>query len=96
MPAATGNRRSGDTDRYKRAADDALKVLDWCIWYFRYENQGEIATRLERNRDHIRDRLNGEPEQALTPRRRTHPQADTPAMKPVRKLLKAIGLKPSG
>jgi hypothetical protein len=73
---------SGEAERYKRATDDALKVLDWCIWYFRYENQGKIAERLERNRDYIRKRL-GE----------TRPRAEPPAKKPVQKLLKAIGLK---
>lgn len=86
---------SGERDRYKRAGDDALKMLDWCIWYFRYENQGEIATRLERNRDHIRERLRGEPEQVPATPRRMRSQADAPAVKPVRKLLKAIGLGPT-
>ena len=82
----------GATERYKRAAEDALKVLDWCIWYFRYEGQGEIATRLERNRGHIRERLGGAAEQAPTASRRKRSQAEVPAKKPVRKLLKAIGL----
>ena len=88
MPAATD-----ETDRYKRAANDALKVLDWCIWYFRYENQGEIATRLERNRDYIRERLGGEAEQGPTKAKRKRPEAEAPATKPVGKLLKAIGLR---
>jgi hypothetical protein len=71
---------SSDSDRYKRAADAALKVLDWCIWYFRYEGQGEIAKRLEQNRDYIR-KLLGEAEEARAA-----------AKKPAQKLLKAIGL----
>ena len=83
---------SGETERYKRAAHDALKVLDWCIWYFRYENQGEIATRLERNRDYIRGRLGGDAEQTPSTSRRKRPHVEAPAKKPVRKLLKAIGL----
>jgi hypothetical protein len=77
----------------KRAAEDALKALDWCIWYFRYENQDEIAARLERNRDYIRERLSGEPKQTPTIPKRKRPQAGVPSVKPVRKLLKAIGLK---
>jgi hypothetical protein len=80
VPAAGGS----NADRYRRAASDALKMLDWCIWYFRYENQAGIATRLERNRDHIRERLTDEPDRA--PR--------TSSGSPVRKMLKAIGLKP--
>ena len=88
MPTVTA-----ETERYKRAAHDALKVLDWCIWYFRYENQREIATRLERNRDYIRELLSGEAEQAPTVSRRKRPQVEVPAKKPVRKLLKAIGLR---
>ena len=89
MAAATG-----EPDRYKRAASDALKMLDWCIWYFRYENKEEIAERLERNRDHIRERLSGETQQALATPRRTRAQAPVSATKPVRKLLKAIGFTP--
>lgn len=77
--------RSGEADRYRRAATDALKVLDWCIWYFHYEGQGEIASRLERNRAHIRGRLEGASEEATN---------GSPAAKPVRKVLEAIGLKP--
>lgn len=61
MPVRDGTDRSREAERYKKAATDALKVLDWCIWYFRYENQGEIAARLERNRGYIRRRLTGEP-----------------------------------
>jgi hypothetical protein len=75
--------RSGEADRYRRAATDALKVLDWCIWYFRYEGQGEIATKLERNRAHIRQRLES-----------TSSDEGSPAAKPVRKVLEVIGLKP--
>jgi hypothetical protein len=93
MPTATRTDRSGETDRYKRAANDALKVLDWCIWYFRYENQAAIAERLEKNRDYIRKRLGGEAEQAPTAAKRKRPQAEPPATKPVGKLLKAIGLR---
>jgi hypothetical protein len=76
--------RSGEADRYRRAATDALKVLDWCIWYFHYEGQGEIASQLERNRAHIRRRLEVPAEVA----------GGSPAAKPARKVLEAIGLKP--
>jgi hypothetical protein len=77
--------RSGEADRYRQAATDALKVLDWCIWYFHYEGQGEIASRLERNCAHIRRRLESGPGEGT---------AGATAAKPVQKVLEAFGLKP--
>lgn len=84
---------TGEAERYKRAATDALKLLDWCIWYFRYENHGEIATRLEQNRAYIRERLTGEPEEVLAAGNRARALADVPVVKPLRKMLESIGLK---
>jgi hypothetical protein len=51
--------RSQTADRYKKAATDALALLDWCIGYFTHHQQGKLASQLERNRDHIRARLDG-------------------------------------
>jgi hypothetical protein len=50
--------RSHAADRYKKAATDALTLVDWCIGYFTHHQQGKLARQLERNRDHIRGRLN--------------------------------------
>jgi len=81
-PMSDGSR---EADRYRRVAEDALKVLDWCIWYFRYEGQPRIAERLEQNRAHIRERLKGGAAQAAPPQ---------PEQKPVQKIRQALGLGP--
>jgi hypothetical protein len=80
-----------DADRYRKAATDALKVLDWCIWYFKYENQGEIATRLEQNRSYIRKQLTGEPEETLRAKRKAPAPKNALRANPLRKTLQAIG-----
>jgi hypothetical protein len=77
-----------DAERYRKAATDALKMLDWCIFYFRHEGQSEIAAGLERNRAYIRERLTGEPEETL----RALPEK-VPSVNPLRKTLEALGLK---
>lgn len=48
---------SGEADRYRKAATDTLKLLDWCIQYLAENRQGPIARQLARNRDHLRERL---------------------------------------
>lgn len=48
---------SREADRYRKAATDALSLLDWCIEYFADNRQQGIASRLARNRNHIRARL---------------------------------------
>jgi len=50
-------RPSREADRQKKAASDALRLLDWCIEYFADNRQAGIASQLARNRDHIRARL---------------------------------------
>lgn len=49
--------KSREADRYKKAATDALELLDWCIEYLADNRQGQIARQLARNRNHIRARL---------------------------------------
>jgi hypothetical protein len=85
---------SQDADRYREAASDALKMLDWCIFYFRHEGHGEIAKRLEQNRDYIREQLTGEPEETLEAQGETRPLANVPMVNPLRRALEAVGLKP--
>ncbi len=48
---------SREAERYKKAATDALTLVDWCIEYLKDNHQGRIAGRLERNRKHISARL---------------------------------------
>ena len=48
---------SGEADRYRKAATETLKLLDWCIQYLAENRQGPVARQLARNRDHIRERM---------------------------------------
>jgi hypothetical protein len=52
-----GGDDSPEVARYKKAADDALKLLEWCIGYLTHNGQPDLAKRFTRNRDHIRSRL---------------------------------------
>lgn len=45
----------------KKAATDALSLLDWCIEYLANNREGRLASQLARNRRHIRDRLKDQP-----------------------------------
>jgi hypothetical protein len=57
MRRRTKAARSPEAERYKKAAADALTLLDWCIEYLADNRQGQLASRLARNRAHIRERL---------------------------------------
>jgi hypothetical protein len=48
---------SEEADRYRRAAEDALQQLDWCIGYLHGIRKPKISTQLARNRSHIRRAL---------------------------------------
>ncbi len=54
-----------ETARYRRAAEDALQQLDWCIGYLHGIRKTEISRSLSRNRSHIRSELLKEAEQPL-------------------------------
>lgn len=54
-PAAAG--RSREADRYRKAATDALTLVDWCIEYLANNGEPHIARQLARNRNHVRGRL---------------------------------------
>jgi hypothetical protein len=45
--------RPSDADRYKKAASDALILLDWCIEYFADSRHERIAGQLARSRRRI-------------------------------------------
>lgn len=49
--------RSREAERYRKAADDALTLVDWCIEYLADNRQAPIARRLARSRNHIAARL---------------------------------------
>jgi hypothetical protein len=54
-----------ETDRYRRAAEDALQQLDWAIGYLHGIHKVEISRALARNRSFIRRQLMEEPEEPL-------------------------------
>jgi len=51
---------SGDVDRYRKAAEDALQQLDWAIGYLHGIRKTGISRALAKNRTHIRTRLLGQ------------------------------------
>ena len=46
-----------ELERYRRASEDALQQLDWCIGYFHGCGKKGIARALSSNRSHIRRHL---------------------------------------
>ena len=58
--------RNGDhAERYRRAADDALQQLDWCIGYLHGIRKVRLSRALARNRSFIRTRLMDRSEQPV-------------------------------
>ena len=64
MPDTTSDDRA-EAARYRRAAEDALQQLDWCIGYLHGIRKTEISRALSRNRSEIRSALLDRPEQPL-------------------------------
>ena len=63
-----GNRDSDNIDqleRYRRAAEDALQQLDWCIGYLHGIRKTDISRALAKNRSQIRTHLMRRPEQPV-------------------------------
>ena len=52
-----------DAERYRRAAEDALQQLDWCIGYLHAIRKTQISRALARNRSHIRTTVLDRPEE---------------------------------
>jgi len=48
------------TERYRRAAEDALQQLDWCIGYLHGIHKQKISAQLAKNRTYIKTRLLGD------------------------------------
>ena len=57
--------RNSETERYRRAADDALQQLDWCIGYLHGIRKVDISRALAKNRSFIRSRLLERPEEPV-------------------------------
>ena len=56
---------SGDVDRYRQAAEDALQQLDWAIGYLHGIHKTGVSRALAKNRSFIRRRLMDQPEEPL-------------------------------
>ena len=57
--------RDDELKRYRRAAEDALQQLDWCIGYFTGAKNSKVARSLGANRAHIRTKILKRAEQSL-------------------------------
>jgi hypothetical protein len=55
----------GEVERYRRASEDALQQLDWCIGYMHGSGKKGIARSLSKNRAHIRTHLLKRAEQPM-------------------------------
>ena len=51
--------------RYKRAMEDALQQLDWCVGYLQGIQKSKVARVLAQNRRHIASDIAGEEETQL-------------------------------
>ena len=65
MARNDGDDRNDEVERYRRAAEDALQQLDWCIGYLHGIRKVDISRALARNRSQIRTSLMDVPEQPL-------------------------------
>ena len=59
-----------ELERYRRAAEDALQQLDWCIGYLHGLRKVDISRALAKNRSYIRTQLLDRSEQP-TPTQQT-------------------------
>ena len=57
--------RDWEVERYRRAAEDALQQLDWCIGYLHGIRKVQVSRALAKNRSYIRSRLLEREEQPL-------------------------------
>ena len=46
-----------ETDRYRRAAEDALQQIDWCIGYLHGIRKTRLSQQLAKNRNFIKRNL---------------------------------------
>lgn len=60
-----GQGSSGESERYRQAATEALEMLDWCIGFLVGIRKESIATQLAKNRKHIREDLMHEPSEPV-------------------------------
>jgi hypothetical protein len=46
--------RDDEAERYRRAAEEALQQLDWCIGYLHGIHKSQLSSRLAKNREFIK------------------------------------------
>jgi hypothetical protein len=56
----TAEQRKQETERYRRAAEETLDQLDWCVNYFQRIRKPRIAEAIAKNRASIRQRMRGD------------------------------------
>ena len=57
---ATTEDAKEQVERYRRAAEETLDQLDWCVNYLHRIRKPEIAEAIARNRSTIRRRMRGD------------------------------------
>jgi hypothetical protein len=57
VPKAAGDESRDDAARYRRAAEEALRQIDFCAEYLRKIHKKPLANRLARNSHYIRKNL---------------------------------------
>ena len=65
MADVSSDRAQGEVERYRRAAEDTLQQLDWCIGYLHGIRKPRISVQLARNRSYIRRNLLKQPAEPL-------------------------------
>ena len=63
--ARDNGRKDDECERYRRAAEDALQQLDWCIGYLHGIHKVDISRALAKNRSYIRTKLLGQSEEPV-------------------------------
>jgi hypothetical protein len=54
-----GGQREEEVARYRRAAEQTLEQLAWCVSYLHRIRKGPIAEVIDNNRRHIRRQMSG-------------------------------------
>ncbi|HZN87971.1 MAG TPA: hypothetical protein VFB44_03260 [Thermoleophilaceae bacterium] len=62
---SAAEQKQAETDRYRKAAEDALQQLDWAIGYLHGIRKVQISRALAKNRSYIRQELMGRSEQPM-------------------------------
>ena len=57
---ARGAREEEEVERFRSAAEETLRLLEWCTGYLHRIRKPEIARTIDSNRRFIQDRLNEE------------------------------------